>query len=163
MYDPYPAAADKADCNTYAKKYLKSWQRRSDGSATSVLVYTILLALGQIMIIARCMRLLKNGGTLQEGGDARGIVINDGGWGPPPHGMGAQAFAVPNGQGRAAAAYGQSAYVPTVQGHAVQGVVVQGHVVQGHVMPSGAGGQAAAQEPEFGTLPSAKPVGVDIA
>jgi hypothetical protein len=162
-FDPYVAAVDKADCSSYAKKYLTSWQKQRNGSATSVLVYTILLALGQIIICARCLKLLKNGGTLQETGDAMGIVISDGSWGPPPHGMGAQAFAVPSGQGRGAAAYGQSAYVPTVQGHAVQGVVVQGHVVQGHVMPPGAGGGAAAQEPEHATLPSAKPVGVDMA
>ena len=148
MYNPYWAAADEADCKDYASDTLRTKQKGYGNSATSILVYTILLALGQVILLARAARLLKHGGSLGQPGD--GVFLTVGVPAPntaqaPPHAM------------------ASPVYVQTVQGQAVQGTVVQGRSCRERLCHREQEGacrfRARAAAPSKRFLPSAYPAG----
>ena len=181
-YETYYAAKTEKECRDYNDDVYEQQQDEEKNRAVNALIYTILLAIGQIILVsiplqstnahntllsddkfysfarklACAMKLIREGGVsanLEENPSFQTTVQ----LGPSPyvHTQGVPMAHTHNPY------YPQTGHIihgpPVVQGQFVQGQVVQGQVVQGQTV---AGTNAAAVEEEHPALPTTSAVGV---
>jgi hypothetical protein len=181
-YETYYAAKTEKECRDYNDDVIEKQQDEEKNRAVNALIYTILLAIGQIILVSIPLQSTNAHNTLlsddkfysfacklacatkliREGGVSANLEENPSfqttvQLGPSPyvHTQGVPVVHTHNPY------YPQTGHIihgpPVVQGQFVQGQVVQGQVVQGQTV---AGTNAAAVEEEHPALPTASAVGV---